>query len=129
MFTELGEVRQDEPQPSIFDNVLAGPLPDADRVVAYLRGAYTLIDFMDISNDVFDNTRQVLGGPSVATDGDWYWRDDLAYYLQWHNVTPPGDFLALIRKRHYIVPDVPELRLIELTDPAVRMMSWGKEKQ
>ncbi len=126
MFKELGEVRSGEPQPSIFDNVLEESLPDADRVVAYLRGGHTLIDFMDISDDVFDKDRQVLGGPSIATDGDWYWRDDLTYYVQWHNVTPPAEFLTLIRERHYIVPEVSEERLIELTDPAVRMMSWGQ---
>jgi hypothetical protein len=125
MFAELGEVRQGEPQPSIFDHVRDEPLPDADRVVAYLRGGHRLIDFMDISDDVFDSSRQVMGGPSILTDGDWYWRDDLAYYVEWHDVAPPDDFLALIRRRHYIVPDVAEQRLVELTDPAVAMMSWG----
>jgi hypothetical protein len=123
MFVELGRVKQDEPQPSIFDHVVAEPLPDADRVVAYLRAGHGLIDFMDISDDVFDPSRQILGGPSIHTDGDWYWRDDLAFYVQWHDVTPPADFLALIRQRHYIVPDVPDERLDKLTGPAVRMMA------
>jgi len=123
MFVELGRVKQTEPQPSIFDHVLDAPLPDADRVVAYLRGGHGLIDFMDISDDVFDAERQILGGPSIHTDGDWYWRDDLAYYVQWHNVTPPPGFLALIRERHYIVPEVPDAIIDAMVEPAVRMMS------
>ncbi|MFG1604133.1 hypothetical protein [Actinoplanes sp. NPDC049265] len=123
MFAELGRVKQDEPQPSITDHVLASPLPDADRVVAYLRAGHRLLDFMDISDDVFDPSRQVLGGPSVLTDGDWMWRDDLAYYVEWHQVTPPPELLELIRRRHYIMPIVADDVLDALVEPAVRLMS------
>ena len=123
MFVELGRVKQDGPQPSIHDSVLGETLPDAERVVGYLRGGHRLLDFMDISDDVFDSSQQVLGGPSVLTDGDWMWRDDLAHYVERHRVTPPAEFLALIRERHYIVPSVADEVLDGLVDPAVRLMS------
>lgn len=123
MFVELGRVKQEEPQPSIHEHVLAAALPDADRVVDYLRAGHRLLDFMDISNDLFDSSRQVLGGPSVLTDGDWMWRDDLAYYVQRHRVTPPGEFLDLMRRRHYIMPVVADEVLDALVEPAVRLMS------
>jgi hypothetical protein len=122
MFIELGRVKQAEPQPSILDNVGREPLPDADRVVAYLRAGHGLIAMMDVQDDVFDNSKQVLSGSSVATDGDWLWRADLAHYVQRHNVLIPDDFLQLIRQRHYIVPDVDEAVLDAAADEAERLM-------
>jgi hypothetical protein len=122
MFIELGRVKQAEPQPSILDNVGREPLPDADRVVAYLRAGHGLIAMMDVQDDFFDRSRQVLSGSSISTDGDWLWRDDLAHYVQRHNVTIPDEFLRLIRERHYIVPDVDEAVLDAAADEAERLM-------
>ncbi len=122
MFIELGRVKQAEPQPSILDNVGREPLPDADRVVAYLRAGHGLIAMMDVQDDFFDRSQQVLSGSSVSTDGDWLWRDDLAHYVQRHNVTLPEDFLRLIRRRHYVVPEVAEAVLDAAADDAERLM-------
>ena len=123
MFLEFGGVKQSAPQESILDNVAESALPDVEQVVAYLKGGHVLIDFMDISDDVFDKSRQILGGPSTLTDGDWIWRDDFAYYVARHNVAVPPDFLDLIRQRHYVVPDLDEPTLDRLADEAVRLMS------
>jgi hypothetical protein len=123
MFIELGRVKQSAPQDSILENVAESPLPDADQVVSYLKGGHVLIDFMDISDDVFDRSRQIMGGPSTVTDGDWIWRDDLAYYVARHNVIVPAEFLELIRQRQYVVPDVDEPTLDRIADEAVRLMS------
>jgi hypothetical protein len=121
MFVELGPVRS-VPQESIMANVLEQPLADIDEVVAYLRAGHVLIDFMDIQDDVFDNSRQVLGGPTILTDGEWLWREDLAYYAGRHNVALPEEFLAHIRRHAYVVPDVDEPALEECTDHAGRLM-------
>jgi hypothetical protein len=122
MFLELGRVRQPTLQHSIRDSVAATPLPDVDRVAAYLRSGHVLIDFMDVKDDVLDHSRQVMGGPTILTDGEWLWRDDLAYYVSRHNVLPPEEFLQLIRKRHYIVPDVDEATLEKITEFAHHLM-------
>ncbi|GAA3348357.1 hypothetical protein GCM10020358_66550 [Amorphoplanes nipponensis] len=118
MFAELGRVRGQAEQEGIREHVLEQPLPDIDRVVAYLRAGHVLIDFMDVQDDVFDSSRQVLGGPTVLTDGEWLWRDDLAYYAGRHNVALPGEFLARIRRCGYVVPEVDEPTLERLTDDA-----------
>jgi hypothetical protein len=123
MFIELGRVKQSAHQDSILENVAESPLPDADQVVAYLKGGHVLIDFMDVSDDVFDRSRQIMGGPSTLTDGDWIWRDDLAYYVARHNVIVPAEFLELIRRRQYVVPDVDEPTLDRIADEAVHLMS------
>ncbi|MEU8213747.1 hypothetical protein AB0B85_31610 [Micromonospora sp. NPDC049044] len=111
MFREFGPIRSAEPQESIFDNVTAEELPDLAQVVTYLDSGHVLIDVMDVANDAFDATRQLMNGSTVMTDGDWLWRKDLAYYVRSHRVAVPEDFLALIRERDYVVPPrgVPEL--------------------
>lgn len=111
MFREFGPVRSAEPQRSIFDSVADEELPDLTQVVTYLNSGHVLIDVMDVANDAFDSTRQVMNGSTVVTDGDWLWRKDLAYYVRRHRVAVPEAFLALIRERDYVVPSrgVPEL--------------------
>ncbi|WP_030490676.1 hypothetical protein [Micromonospora chokoriensis] len=111
MFREFGPVRSAEPQESIFDSVADEKLPDLTQVVTYLDSGHILVDAMDIANDAFDPTRQVMNGSTVMTDGDWLWRKDLAYYLRRHRIALPEEFLAIIRERNYVVPSrsVPEL--------------------
>jgi hypothetical protein len=112
MFLEFGPINSSEIQESIFDNVGGEPLVDSAEVIAYLRAGHPLIDMMDVADDVFDTSRQILNGSSVLTDGDWLWRLDLPYYVQRHHVRLPDQFLALIRERQYVVPEreIPLLR-------------------
>lgn len=122
MFIELGKVRSAAGQDSIRTHVLERPLPDVDQVVAYLRAGHVLIDFMDVQDDVFDGSRQVLGGPTILTDGEWLWRDDLAYYASRHDVALPEEFLAHIRRHDYTVPVVDEPTLEKCTEHANHLM-------
>jgi hypothetical protein len=122
MFVELGAVKQTVPQESIFANVGQAPLPDVDRVVGYLRAGHVLIDFMDSRDDLFDASRQIIGGPTTLTDGEWFWRDDLAHYVSRHNVRIPDEFLQAIRERQYVVPELDEATLDRCADEAVRLM-------
>ncbi|MGA4727703.1 hypothetical protein ACPB67_09820 [Micromonospora taraxaci] len=125
MFREFGPVRSAEPQPSIFDSVTAEELPDLNQVVTYLNSGHVLIDVMDVVDDAFDSTRQVMNGSTVMTDGDWLWRKDLAYYVRRHRVAVPEAFLALIRERNYVVPSrgVPELTVC--SRQARDLMFWN----
>jgi hypothetical protein len=56
------------------------------------------------------------------TSTEWLWREDLAYYAGRHNVALPDDFLALIRRRDYAVPEVDEPTLERCTEFANRLM-------
>ncbi|WP_306215791.1 hypothetical protein [Actinoplanes sp. RD1] len=105
MFVELNQGHHPDPGLSIHDHITPEPLRDWDRVVAYLEGGHPLIDMMDIEDDPLDPGRQTMNGCSMLTDGDWLWRYDYAYYVRRHHVGLPGEFLQLIRARHYIVPE------------------------
>jgi hypothetical protein len=125
MFRELGEVRSGEPQPSIFDSVADAELPDLDRVVGYLDTGYILIDVMDVADDPFEPGRQIMNGSTVLTDGDWLWRKDLAYFVRHRRVALPDAFLALIRERHYAVPERGVPVLAACSQEARRLMFWN----
>ncbi len=49
------------------------------------------------------------------TDGDWLWRQSLAFFVERRNVALPGDFLSLIRGRAYAVPDRSREELLAYT--------------
>lgn len=122
MFVELGAVRSPERQDSILAHVAPAPLPDVDQVLAYLKAGHGLIAMMDLQDDVIDGSRQVMNGSSIRTDGDWLWREDLAYYVERHNVAVPAEFLELIRRRDYLVPELDEVTLEECTVEAEHLM-------
>lgn len=105
MFAELNQGFRPDSAPSIKDHVGSAPPSDEDRIVAYLRAGHELIAMMDCQDDPLDPSRQVIGGSSMLTDGDWLWRRDFAYYVGRHHVLVPEAFLTLIRARHYVVPE------------------------
>ena len=114
MFAELSQGSHPAPGQNIRDHIARDPLPDADRVVAYLAAGHPLIDMMDIENDPLDPVRQVMNGSSILTDGEWLWRQDFGYYVRQHNVAVPEEFLDGIRSRHYVVPECSVEKLTEL---------------
>ena len=125
MFVELGRLRPPTPQPSIRDAVSLAPLPDAEEVVSYLRGGHKLIAAMDLQDDVLDPSRQILNGSGVLTDGEWLWRQDFAHYVEQHHVEVPDEFLALIRRRGYTVPDVDDSVLDKSAEYAEHLVFFG----
>ncbi len=112
----------DIPQESIFEQVLPEGLPDLDEVVEYLKSGYELISMMDVNDDVFEPSRQFLGGSSILTDGDWLWRHDFTQYVRLHRVAVPEELLSTIRQRGYVVPALDEATLIECTQVANALM-------
>ncbi|AGZ44163.1 hypothetical protein AFR_29510 [Actinoplanes friuliensis DSM 7358] len=118
MFVELSQGFHPAPPQSIRDHIALGPLPDVDKVVAYLDAGHPLIDMMDIENDPLDPTHQVMNGSSVLTNGQWLWRQDFGYYVRRHNVVVPEQLLSLIRGRGYVVPECSVEELTELAAEA-----------
>jgi hypothetical protein len=125
MFVELAQARHPDPTQSIADHISDEPLIDMKNVVAYLRHGHYLIDMMDSQTDVLDPTREYINGSSILTDGEWLWREDFGYYVQYHNIVVPEDLLTTVRDRNYVVPDVPEQVLIGLA-PEAEYLAFGR---
>lgn len=86
----------------------------AERVAGYLRGGVPIEDCMEAVSDPLAGKKQselrnkelLLGGPSVLTDGEWFWRQDLAYFVENYRVGLPGEFIE--KALHTEVPEPPE---------------------
>jgi hypothetical protein len=87
-------------------------------VLAYLDAGHVLLDVMEVGSDPFDPSKRTLNGRTMVTDGEWLWRQDFSYYVRYHDVVVPPEFLAAIRAHNYVVPEVPEKRLLEIVEEA-----------
>ncbi|MFJ5531291.1 hypothetical protein [Streptomyces sp. NPDC093261] len=65
------------------------PEPDEQDILAYLKAGHEILGVTGKSDDVLGSGKQVLGGDSLFTDGEWVWRGDLRFYLHTCHVAPP----------------------------------------
>ncbi len=61
-------------------------------------------------NDVLDDEPVYLTA-SPATDGDWFWRRDLAHYVAKYNIALPDEFLEHARAHQWAPGEPSEARL------------------
>jgi len=65
---------------------------EADELACYLRSGVVVLGVMEIMPDVIDGSL-VAESASLLTDGSWYWRQDLAHYVEKYHVALPTDFI------------------------------------
>jgi hypothetical protein len=91
VFREFSDWSSDSP--SIRDAIGAGPPPEVQRRLAfYLSQATSIRATMGRESDVIDG-EDVYLSTGLQSDGDWYWRGDLAHYVLKYNVQVPDAFI------------------------------------
>lgn len=73
-------------------------------VVRYLREGIVILDVMERLPDVLDGSPVEATG-SLVTDGTWYWREDLAHYVEKYNLALDARFLTEVAGRAYEHPE------------------------
>ena len=92
VFREFSEWPSDAP--SIRGAMNGGPAPEVQRRIAfYLSRATSIRATMGMVPDVVDG-EDVFLSSGLLSDGDWYWRGDLAHYVLKYNVALPDEFVA-----------------------------------
>ncbi|MEU3740521.1 hypothetical protein AB0E78_26090 [Streptomyces sp. NPDC032198] len=90
-------------------------VPDEDRITSYLRNSTGIWSEMSAGPDVLDPDAPLLSGiGSLYTDGEWLWREDLAYYVETYHITLPGEFVSRIRSFTYNPPEIETDRLLSI---------------
>lgn len=80
--------------PSIHDAVGGGPGGERQRrATFYLATASHVVAVMEMVPDVIDGEQVFLSG-GYQSDGDWFWRSDLAHYVLKYNLALPDDFIT-----------------------------------
>ncbi|WP_433327881.1 glycohydrolase toxin TNT-related protein [Spirillospora sp. CA-294931] len=87
------------------------PVEEAERVLAYLRGAPVVMAARSNAPDQLDPSRGSQVPLTFHTDGVWTWSGAVAYYLAEHGVPPEPDLVAHIRARGFGVPEVDDAAL------------------
>lgn len=93
VFGPLGE-RPFTLDPAVLRPLVGGLAADTRQQVAdYLRGGTIIGALMGHSVDVLDGRFSVAGGFALLTDGEWYWRQDAADYVEQYGIAPPDEFV------------------------------------
>ena len=91
--------------PSIYDAKGKLSAPEASQVAAFLRKGIPVFDVMEATPDPFDAKTFVKGGPSLLSDGNWVWREDLAHYVERYQIGLPSEFLQHAQRKGNSVLD------------------------
>lgn len=75
-----------------------------DEAVRYLVAGQTLVATGSMVDDVLDPTKRAVARLEMATDGEWVWPRDAAYYVREYRVGLPEAFLRVVAARRGIPP-------------------------
>lgn len=80
---------------SIFDVAYLTPHDIASSLVKYMKTFGKVeMDVLDVIIDPFNPSVNIEGGSSIWSDGTYYWREDLVYFIENYRVSVPQDFIS-----------------------------------
>ncbi len=86
----------------------------AKRAAGYLGLGALFVASPGLTIDVLSESKEVIGGLGVLTDGVWAWPSDLGFYVEKYKVGLPVEFLKYMESKGFRVAigfDVGELEL------------------
>ncbi|MER8038016.1 hypothetical protein [Streptomyces hydrogenans] len=113
-FRELGHGRRDGP--SLRAAVRGEGDRDERSLARYLREGGIVAVTGTRLYDVLSPERELIGGLSLLTDGQWFWYSDLAHYVERYHVTLDPRFVQHARSGNWCPPRLTEDELIEMGD-------------
>ena len=96
----------DSAGPSLRASVGQLASPHVPELVGYLESAPALATTGSLVDDVLDGAQKGVARLEVATDGEWVWPRDLAYYVSRYRVGLPADFIEHIHAAHGAPPSL-----------------------
>lgn len=99
---------------SVRDFIAPTPHKNVKKITEYLLAGHEIFSVMGSSADTLGSGKSILGGDSILSDGEWFWRGDLWFYVWNYHVQLPGEFLARMRENGYLMPAENEPRLVEI---------------
>ena len=87
---------------------------DEQRVISYLQEGATLATTGSLVDDALDASQKGVARLEIATDGEWAWPRDLAYYIGRYHVEIPQAFVEHMRSRGWRPPQFGQAELEKL---------------
>ncbi|MFD7910906.1 hypothetical protein ACFV30_09265 [Streptomyces sp. NPDC059752] len=113
-FRELENGRPDGP--SLHDCVRGKGDPHEGDLVRYLRAGQVLAATGSAVYDVLSSTKELMDALHLLTDGEWFWRTDLAHYVERYHVPVDVRFVEHARLRGWSPPQLSEAEMLRITD-------------
>lgn len=90
--------------------------PDIKPIVlSYLTQSTGIFDWLETVRDYFNSEKTIIGGSCIWSDGEWIFREDLAYYVKEYNVGLPNEFIEKIIENNG-TPPLPHQRVAQDLD-------------
>ena len=86
-----------------------------ETVASYLESGATLVATGTMVDDVLDPARTRVARLEIATDGEWVWPRDAAYYVRRYRVALPREFVDLAVARGGEAPTLDDEVLMRIT--------------
>ncbi|MEU6213447.1 hypothetical protein ABZ891_26540 [Streptomyces sp. NPDC047023] len=114
---EFRELKHGSPEgPSLVAAVRTEGDSHEDDLVRYLRGGSVIAATTSAVYDFLSPTNEFIDGLRLLTDGEWFWRTDLAHYVERYHVSVDDRFVAHARHRGWVPPQLSEAQLVQIAD-------------
>lgn len=109
------ELRHAKPSDPVMRDLLGAlPVEDVAEVARYLDAGEALVTTGSMVDDALDPTRTSVARLEIATDGEWVWPRDAAYYVREYRVGLPAEFLRQVKVRRGVPPTLERSALLHL---------------
>lgn len=71
------------------------------RILGFLSGGGLVLRAPALRDDRLDPSRRDVVPLGYASDGEWIWPLEMAYYLERHDILPEADFVAHMRDHRF----------------------------
>lgn len=82
------------------------PQEHEDKLVSYLENGTQLFCTLLAVFDYLSNEEKFVGDPSIKTDGTWFWRQYLAYFVKTYHFRLPQEFVDHAKSNNWKVPEI-----------------------
>lgn len=82
----------------------AFPDKDEDKIISYLDNGIMLFLTPFAVRDWLSSEENFISGASIKTDGIWFWRDYLAYFVKTYHFDLPTEFIEHARNNNWKAP-------------------------
>jgi hypothetical protein len=93
---------------------------DASNIASYLRSASAMYIIPGLTRNIFDTRDDNELVIHIRTDGIWYWRQDLSFYVDNYHLWPPDPFVEHVRQNRWTPPEVGDEELLRLQQQIVK---------
>jgi hypothetical protein len=101
---------------SIRDAVASVAGGDEARIAEYLEAGYGIIDYTESGYDVLGSGAINVACSSLVSDGEWVWRNDLAFYVRRYHLRLADEFVEHVRANDCTMPAEDISKLMKRTE-------------